>query len=409
MAKEATRIKLTPSEMKDHLFQYIKNSEAQIKKNQRPTSLCIEGKAGIAKTSLVKQVAKEHGYKLHQINAAMVDDLGHLIGFPEKEFQFKGADGETKWVPAEFSDDAAKEGVYTGESRMGYAIPYWLKNVGPDEKFILLLDDFTRGLPMVMQACMTLVEEYCYGSWELPKNSIILLTTNPDNGEYSVSSLDVAQKTRMRYVEMKFHPESWAQWAESEGLDGRCINFVLNNPELFNDKNDGIGGSKDYNARIMTKFFNDIGELDDFGKSLSYVKICGDGSVGQAFTDYFITFVNNKLDKLPQPKDLLKMKTEDALKALNSICGNYKTKDAYNPATASIMASRITNYAIFGNSDKWGKDENAQVVAMILHNCFSDDLKFFMARQFITDKAKQQSSKLQNITAHPEIMKMCFS
>jgi hypothetical protein len=213
----------------------------------------------------------------------------------------------------------------------------------------------------------------------------------------------------MRYVEMIFDVDSWAQWAESENLDGRCINFVLNHRELFSEKHDGIGGGKDYNARIMTKFFSDIGCLKNFTDSLSYVKICGDGSVGNQFTDMFISFVHNKMDLLPHPDQLLKMEPEKALVELNKVCGNFKTKDAYNPAVASIMASRITNYIIYGTHDKWGKDENAKAVSMILHNCFSEDLKFYMARQFMSDKAKQQSTKLQYITLHPEIVKMMFS
>ena len=411
MSKKDDRIKLTPTAAKDHLLQYFSNCEMQIKTNQRPTSLCIEGAAGIAKTSLVKQMATEMGYKLHQINAAMIDDLGHLVGFPQKQYQFADHSGENIWVSAEFSDEAMKTGIPTGESRMNYAVPYWLKDVEPNEKFILLLDDFTRGLPMVMQACMTLVEEYRYGSWELPKNSIIMLTTNPDNGEYSVASLDTAQKTRMRYIEMVFETERWARWAESQNMDSRCINFVLHNPELFHTKNDGIGGAKEYNARIMTKFFNDIGCLPDFSvpQALSYVKICGDGSVGNRFTDMFLTFINDRLDKLPSPKELMGMKQEDALKALNAVCGNYQTKSAYQPATASIMASRITNYAIYGDQPSWGKDENTKVISMILHNSFSEDLKFYMARQFVTDAAKKQSAKLQLITMHPDIMKMIFS
>ena len=417
MAKEATRTKLTPAATKEHITQYIANCETQIKKGYRPTSLCVEGKAGIAKTSLLKQIAKEHGYKLHQINAAMIDDLGHLTGFPQKQYQieFTSTEGDVierqmRWIPAEFSQDAIAEGgKYTGEGRMSYAVPHWLKEIHADDKFILLLDDFTRGLPMVMQACMTLVEEYEYGSWALPKNSIIMLTTNPDNGEYSVSSLDIAQKTRMRYVEMIFDVDSWAQWAESESLDGRCINFVLNNRELFSEKHDGIGGGKEYNARIMTKFFNDIGCLPDFSKSLGYVKICGDGSVGNGFTDHFITFVNNKMDLLPNPKDLLKMDKEKGQAMLNAVCGNYKVKDSYNPATASIMASRLTNFVIYGEHDKWGKDENQKVLDLILHNSFAEDLKFFMARQFMSDRAKQQSAKLQLITMNSQMIEMMLA
>ena len=58
MSKKDDRIKLTPTAAKDHLLQYFSNCEMQIKTNQRPTSLCIEGAAGIAKTSLVKQMKK---------------------------------------------------------------------------------------------------------------------------------------------------------------------------------------------------------------------------------------------------------------------------------------------------------------------------------------------------------------
>jgi hypothetical protein len=411
-----SRIKLTPVQAKTHIIQYFQNCEKQIANGDRPTSLCIEGKAGIAKTSLIKQLAKEAGYRVHQINAAMIDDLGHLVGFPEKEFeiQYFTKDGdvvtsESKWVPAEFSQDAIQDGgKYTGGSRMAYAIPHWLKEIADDEKFILLLDDFTRGLPMVMQACMTLVEEYRYGSWELPKNSIIMLTTNPDNGEYSVASLDTAQKTRMRYVEMIFDTEAWARWAESVGMDGRCINFVLNNPELFHDKHDGIGGGKDYNARIMTKFFNDIGCLPDFKSSLEYVKICGDGSVGEQFTNTFITFIHNRLDQLPSPQQLLEASMESAIKMLGQVCGNYKTRDGYQPATASIMASRIANYAIYGQHERWGKAENDKVIALMLSDCFADDLKLFMTQKFMSEDAKKQSHKLSTISLHPEIVKMAF-
>jgi len=415
--KSQSRIQLDPAETKGHLYQYFQNCETQIKKGKRPTSICIEGEAGIGKTAIIRQLAEELGYKIHVENTAAVDDLGHLVGFPEKEYQieFTGEtsgirETQTRWIPAEFSDEAIKEGgKYTGEARMSYAVPYWLKSLNPDDKFILFLDDYTRALPMVMQACMSITEEYRYKSWELPKNSIVILSTNPDSGEYSVASLDTAQKTRMRYLEMIFSTDAWAKWAEGDGIDGRCINFVLNNPELFSRKADGVGGGREYNARVMCKFFEDIGCLEDFSKNLSYVKICGDGSVGNQFTDHFITFVNNKLDKLPSPSELLKMDAPKAKSMLNTVCGNYYTKDAYNPATASIMASRITNFVIYGNHDKWGKDENTKVVEMILHNSFSEDLKFYMAKQFITDRAKAQSTKLQYITMHPEILKMIIS
>ena len=46
-----------------------------------------------------------------------------------------------------------------------------------------------------MQATMELINTASYISWKLPKNTTVVLTTNPDDGEFSVSSLDNAQKT----------------------------------------------------------------------------------------------------------------------------------------------------------------------------------------------------------------------
>lgn len=408
------KIELNPAEVVEHMQKYVTSAEIQMKKGKRPTSLCLEGGAGIGKTSVIYQIAEKLGYKIHVENTSMIDDLGHLVGYPlnEYEYEFENATGgimekQTRWMPSNLTEQAlADGGVFTGETRMSYSQPYWLKGLNPDDKFILFLDDYTRALPMVMQACMTITEEYRYKSWELPKNAIVMLSTNPDSGEYSVASLDLAQKTRFRTIYMKFSTEAWAQWAESDGIDGRCINFVLSNPELFSTKADGIGGGKEYNARIMTKFFEDIGNLPNFSDELSYVKICGDGAVGPAFTDTFITFVANGLDKLPNPADLLNMKKEEALPKLSSVCGKYTTSGSYNPATASIMATRIINYVIYGTHEKWGRDENQKVIDIILHDSFGEDLKFYMARQFMSDRARQQSNKLQLIVMHPKISEM---
>lgn len=401
---------LNPNEVLNHLRQYITNSEKLISNGTRPSTICIEGPAGISKTSIIKQLAKELEYKLHQINPAMIDDLGHLIGFPEKQHEIS-LNGNTVWIPAEATEEYLQKGAtYSGRARMSYAIPEWLQAVNPEDKFILLLDDFTRASPMVMQAMMTIVEEYRYDSWELPKNTIIILTTNPDNGEYNVASLDLAQKTRFRYIQMAFDLDSWASWAEGAGgIDGRCINFALSQPEMFKSEGNGIGFGKTLNARIMTKFFTDIGQLDSFDKHLDYIQITGNGSVGQGFTQMFLTFISNKLDLLPAPGKLFTGKIEAAQALLQEVCGNYQIVSSYNSATSSLMATRLTNFVIYGNHDHWTKDDNSRLIDLIFSPAFSQDLKLYMARKFQGDDARKQSSKLKYIIEHPKIVNLIFS
>ena len=49
---------------------------------------------------------------------------------------------------------------------------------------------------ILAQATMELICRGSYISWSLPKYTNIILTSNPDNSEYQVVTLDAAQKTR---------------------------------------------------------------------------------------------------------------------------------------------------------------------------------------------------------------------
>jgi len=115
-----------------------------------------------------------------------------------------------------------------------------------------------------MQATMELIDRQEYISWKLPKNWHIILTTNPDNGDYNVTSLDIAQKTRFISVDIKFDAKVWSRWAEIANIDGRCINFLLMNPEVI---------SKDVNPRSITTFFNAISSIPNFEDHLCLIQM----------------------------------------------------------------------------------------------------------------------------------------
>ena len=82
----------------------------------------------------------------------------------------------------------------------------------------LLLDDWNRADVRFIQACMELVDRQTYISWTLPEDWHIILTANPDNGDYMVNSIDAAQKTRYITANLKFDINVWAKWAEESGI-----------------------------------------------------------------------------------------------------------------------------------------------------------------------------------------------
>lgn len=376
-------ISLTPRQVESHLKQWINNSEKVILKGFKPTAICLEGPAGISKTSVVRQIAESCGYKVHVVNTAMIDDLGHLTGFPQEEFLVR-VNGVNRWLPSAIFTKlvAGGTGEYLSQSRMSYAIPDWLQSIGEDDKFLLLFDDYTRGLPHVMQACMTIIEEYRYHSWNLPKNTIIALTSNPEGEGYSVSSLDDAQKTRMRYVNVKFDVLSWVSWAEKNNVDERCINFVLSNIDSFND---GV------NARALTKFFVEIGEMDDFQSTefLGFATIVGQGLVGEYITNLFISFVNNKLDHLPSMEEIV-FKSENPVDLIESITKSSKD-EGYKVSIASVFAKRLVSY-LCNNAEaqkQINRENSKKIIDLIVSHVFTQDHIYYMTQELLqNDKSK---------------------
>lgn len=125
-----------------------------------------------------------------------------LTGFPVKEFKINELDENgnvtaTKWVAHDllstYFTKPCETYEITDESRMGYATPAWLPREENPNGVILLLDDYTRASSLFMQATMELICTGKYFSWSLPKNTNIVLSTNPDSANYQVTTLDEAQ------------------------------------------------------------------------------------------------------------------------------------------------------------------------------------------------------------------------
>ena len=75
---------------------------------------------------------------------------------------------------------------------------------------------------LFMQSTMELIQNGKYISWNLPKNTTVVLSSNPDDGQFSVTSLDSAQKSRFINFPIKFNIDDFAQWAERNNIDNRA-------------------------------------------------------------------------------------------------------------------------------------------------------------------------------------------
>ena len=418
------QVNLNVTELKGFVNHIITNNRYVQEEGKNSVSVEVVGESGIGKTSAIVELAQENKLKFVKLNLAQIEELGDLVGFPVRQFQMykektvvakkvddlsmvtaaQRAAGSSlanmsntttkkigMWVDELAVQEYLKNGYkMTGKNRMSYCAPEWIADAKSGG--ILLLDDWNRADTRFIQAVMELIDRQSYISWTLPKDWHIILTANPDNGDYMVNSIDSAQKTRYVTANLKFDVNVWAQWAEGAGIDSRCINFLLLHPELV---------TQETNARSITTFFNAISSFDNFEDNLSMIQMIGEGSVGDAFASMFTTFINNKLDKLVTPKDLLTHDNEQYI--LNELRSCIGKDDTYRADIASTLATRLGNYSVVYSQDNTINQKiTDRLKALCTMDYFTNDLKYLIVRTIFNGN-KKKFNKLMMI---PEIVKM---
>lgn len=387
---------LLPSEVKSILNDIVNNNIRLAQNGRQPVAINIVGEAGISKTSIVKELAEESGLNFIRLNCAEIE-ASDLVGYPLVEYNVcKGA--ECIWISDKLIQDYILQGYHaTGQSRMGYAKPTWL--VGKEDKpCLLLLDDHSRALPMVLQAAMRITDEQEYISWALPKGSTVVLTTNPSGGDYMVTEEDEAMKTRYLTVNMKASVQDWAIWAEKVNLDPRFINFMLKHPEIIEGSSKDKEGNevKKSNLRQWTKFFDTIGYYPNLTDAWDRVFLIGQNSLPVEHLMMLHAFVEAKLDQLPMIEDLLSKDIDWTMDKLKATIGEGSNKRI---DISSILSRRLMNFALV-NSDKFNTKMVDNYTKMLESNFLSQDLVLLSLKKIVSLKPFKQmlmsSATLQN-------------
>jgi hypothetical protein len=378
------QVQLNVNELKDFIKHMVKNNQHIQSEGKVPVAVNIEGDAGLGKTSAIMQLGKELQMEVVKLNLSQLEELGDLVGFPVKEFEIQNNEGKSKWINEAQIAAAQKAGFKIVNKRMSHAAPEWIQ--GKAEGGFLILDDYTRADARFMQATMEILDRQEYVSWKLPKNWHVILTTNPDNGDYNVTSLDVAQKTRFISVELKYDSDVWAKWAEKANIDGRCINFMLMHPELVTQR---------VNPRAITTFFNAISSIDKFEADLPLIQMIGEGSVGVDFSSMFTMFINNKLDRIISPVDIL---TKDEQYVMNSLTNAVGKDDDFRADISSVIATRVINYSLaLADKGAVGKPIIDRI-AKLTTDCdaFTDDLRYYMVKEIVNGNKVKFSQLMMN-------------
>ena len=337
-----------------HVFQSNANAEAA---GKRKTPICIWGFHGIGKTELVESFAKKNGYAWSYIAPAQFEQMGDLLGMPTIK------DGKTIFSPPEWVPTEEGQGI-------------------------LMIDDVNRADDRILRGIMQLLQNYELTSWTLPKGWQIVLTANPDGGDYSVTPMDDAMLTRMMHITMQFDIKEWAKWAEKNQVDRRGINFILSYPEL-------IHSGERTTPRSLVQFFQSIEHIEDLEENIGIVQILADSCLDKEAAAAFIAFVRDKLGRLPSPLDI--MNTSDFEKDIQEPIWEMVNRTTLRVDLLSTLCTRLVNYLLV-NDVKPSFAQNKNIKSFMLMNFIPNDLRLGMAQHFM-----KGNSDLRNVMADAEL------
>ena len=323
-----------------------------------PVPVCIWGRHGIGKTQIVRDLAREMGAAFAYLAPAQFEEMGDLVGMPQ---------------------------VVEGVSR--FAPPDWApREEGPG---ILLIDDVNRADDRILRGLMQLLQNYEMVSWRIPPRWQIVLTANPDGGDYSVTPMDDAMLTRMLHITLEWNLDAWLRWAQKADVDARGIAFVQTFPELA----DGTRTT----PRTLVQFFQSIASIEDLSKNMPLVRMLAEGCLDPETSAAFLAFARTELAHLPSPAELLgagdltpllrqlREQVEQPLKRLDIL---------------SLLSDRLLAYLEQGR--KWTPAQLANLEQFLLADFIPADLRFRIAQSL----ANTANAQLREFVGRPAIGKI---
>jgi hypothetical protein len=318
----------------------------------RPTPVCIWGTHGIGKTEVVRALAKGKGWPLAYCAPAQFEEMGDLHGLPVKVI----------------ADDSGRHG-YTS-----YLPPQWVpREEGPG---ILLLDDINRADDRILRGLMQLLQNFEMFSWSLPPKWQIVLTANPDAGNYSVTPMDDAMLTRMFHATMKFDTRIWGAWALKAGVHPVGVDFVLTYPEAVT----GVRTTPRSLVQVFSKLPAHISELKH---NLSRVATIARGALDEETVSAFLSYVNDELEFLISPADILEAENFDEVRA-RIVAASRDTRGTVRLDRLSTICTRLL-LAVAG--DAYGKPSARNiknVVQFLMIPELPADLRFSLHRDIVS-------------------------
>ena len=256
----------------------LKRNLRYIFKGKQSITPFVKGVPGIGKSAAIYQLSEELGLDFIDLRLSQLESAD-LRGVPvpdEKE-------GICRWLPPEF---LPFEGIKRFEGTKG----------------ILLLDEFNRARPDVLQAAFQLVLDRSVGLLKILDSWYIAAAGNlGEEDGTDVVELDSALMNRFIHFPVSHNLEVWLKWAETHDVHSDIINFIKGKPSALYYEPEDKSNNVFVTPRSWEKFSKILNSNSDV-EPLEIAVSLGDSIVdGQAGA--FIKYLQSK--EIVSPKEIV--------------------------------------------------------------------------------------------------------
>jgi MoxR-like ATPase len=163
-------------------------------------AVLLEGPTGIGKSEIVAQVAAELGVHQVVLDLSLLEPPD-LVGLP-----------------------------VIAEGRTAFAAPRILPTDGAG---ILLLEELNRAERYIQQPALQLLTGRRLHEYELPPGWLACAAINPEDGDYQVTPLDPALRSRFLNLAVRADRDAWLVWAQANAVHPAVLDVARRHPRFF--------------------------------------------------------------------------------------------------------------------------------------------------------------------------------
>lgn len=209
----------------------------------------LEGSPGIAKSSMVRQVAEEFNLKLIDVRLMTLDpsDIGGLP-MPVDVVQSNGnVIKRMQHIPSTLFPLEGDDLPLKLKDGKPYEVPALDVNGKPllDSKkkpvmelarydgWLIVFEELTSCMPAMQSASYRILLEREVGEYKLHPAAEMLATGNKQSDKAVVMPMSTALRTRLCFIEVEADFKSWINWAHKNDIDPRIISYLQWKPEYL--------------------------------------------------------------------------------------------------------------------------------------------------------------------------------